>query len=51
MLAPTSGPKFGFVAGVQWHPEFHRHGDPATLDDTPILRDFLEAAAAARGLT
>jgi len=38
----------GFVAGVQWHPEFHRPEDPATLDDTPILRDFLAAAAAAR---
>ena len=38
----------GFVAGVQWHPEFHRPGDPATLDDTPILRDFLQAAQAAR---
>ncbi len=41
-----SGP--GFVAGVQWHPEFHRPGDPETLDDTPILRDFLQAAHQAR---
>ena len=38
----------GFVAGVQWHPEFHRPGDPATLDDGPILRDFLQAARDAR---
>jgi putative glutamine amidotransferase len=38
----------GFVAGVQWHPEFHRPGDPATLDDTAILHDFLAAAQAAR---
>ncbi len=38
----------GFVAGVQWHPEFHRPDDPATLDDAPILRDFLQAAHAAR---
>ena len=38
----------GFVAGVQWHPEFHRPGDPATLDDAPILQDFLQAARAAR---
>jgi putative glutamine amidotransferase len=38
----------GYVAGVQWHPEFHRVDDPATLDDTPILRDFLQAAEAAR---
>jgi putative glutamine amidotransferase len=41
-----SGP--GFVAGVQWHPEFHRPGDPDTLDDGPILQDFLRAAWAAR---
>lgn len=38
----------GFVAGVQWHPEFHDPGDPATLDDTPILLDFLAAARRAR---
>ena len=37
-----------FVAGVQWHPEFHDPGDPATLDDTPILLDFLAAARRAR---
>jgi putative glutamine amidotransferase len=41
-----SGP--GFVAGVQWHPEFHRPDDPTTLDDSPILQDFLQAARAAR---
>jgi putative glutamine amidotransferase len=41
-----SGP--GFVAGVQWHPEFHRADDPSTLDDSPILQDFLQAAAAVR---
>ena len=39
----------GFVAGVQWHPEFHRPGDPATLDDAPILQDFLTACSLARG--
>jgi putative glutamine amidotransferase len=38
-----------FVAGVQWHPEFHRPDDPRTLDDRPILDDFLAAARAARG--
>jgi putative glutamine amidotransferase len=38
----------GFVAGVQWHPEFHRPEDPHTLDDTPILRDFLAAAERTR---
>ena len=36
-----------WIAGVQWHPEFRRpeHG---TLDDTPILSDFLAAARKAR---
>jgi putative glutamine amidotransferase len=38
----------GFVAGVQWHPEFHDPTDPVTLDDTPILHDFLTAARQAR---
>ena len=40
----TAGP---WVAGVQWHPEFHKeqHG---TLNDAPILQDFLDAARAAR---
>jgi putative glutamine amidotransferase len=43
-----TAPGSSFVAGVQWHPEFHRPGDPATLDDTPILQHFLAAAQAAR---
>jgi putative glutamine amidotransferase len=38
----------GYVAGVQWHPEFHRPGDPATLDDRAILQDFLAACRSAR---
>jgi len=38
----------GYVAGVQWHPEFHDPAHPVTLDDTPILHDFLDAARAAR---
>jgi len=38
----------GYVAAVQWHPEFHDPGDPAMLDDGPILQDFLDAARAAR---
>jgi putative glutamine amidotransferase len=41
-----SGP--GFVAGVQWHPEFHGPEHPHALDDGPILRDFLAACQAAR---
>ncbi len=38
----------GFVAGVQWHPEFHEPGDSTTLDDSPILEHFLQAAGQAR---
>jgi putative glutamine amidotransferase len=39
----------GFVAAVQWHPEFHdRHGQ-LHFDDTPLLQDFLAAARAGRG--
>ena len=36
-----------FVAAVQWHPEFHR-AEYGTLDDGPILNDFLNAARAAQ---
>ncbi len=36
-----------WVAAVQWHPEFHKP-DLGTLDDAPILQDFLGAARAAR---
>ena len=44
-----TGPSF--VAGVQWHPEFHdpvNPLDPALIDDRPILQDFLNAARADR---
>lgn len=36
-----------YIAAVQWHPELHQtaHG---VLDDTPLLQDFLLAAAAVR---
>ena len=36
-----------YVAAVQWHPEFHRP-DLGTMDDTPLLTDFLEAAQSAK---
>jgi putative glutamine amidotransferase len=36
-----------YMAAVQWHPEFHRRGE-GTLDDRPLLDDFLQAARAAR---
>ncbi|MEO8546710.1 MAG: type 1 glutamine amidotransferase [Burkholderiaceae bacterium] len=37
-----------WVAGVQWHPEFHK-SEHGTLNDAPILADFLAAAIATRG--
>ena len=37
----------GFVAGVQWHPEFHGH-QPELLDGGPLADDFLRAAMQAR---
>jgi putative glutamine amidotransferase len=36
-----------WVAAVQWHPEFHKP-ELGTLNDDPILNDFLDAARAAR---
>lgn len=39
-----SGP--GYVAGVQWHPEFHDVQEPGIFDDGPLLRDFFAAARA-----
>ena len=53
-LSPVDGlieairrPGDGFMAAVQWHPEFHRRDD-GTLDDTPMLTDFLAAADRAK---
>lgn len=37
----------GFVLGVQWHPEFHGPSS-ALLDPTPLMDDFLGAAAESR---
>ena len=39
-----------YVAAVQWHPEFHRP-ELGTLDDSPLLHDFLAAAQTARTQT
>ena len=36
-----------WVAAVQWHPEFHK-AELGTLDDAPVLNDFLGAARSAR---
>jgi putative glutamine amidotransferase len=38
----------GYVAAVQWHPEFHAPDDTATFDDMPMLQDFFSACRAAR---
>lgn len=38
----------GWVAAVQWHPEFHQPVPPGGFDDRPLLQDFLAAARAAR---
>ena len=47
MIEAIRKPGASFVAAVQWHPEFHRAGE-GTLDDQPMLDDFLVAAAEAR---
>jgi putative glutamine amidotransferase len=35
----------GYLFAVQWHPEFHAPDDVSFVDDTPILDEFLTAAA------
>ena len=37
----------GYIAATQWHPEFRTRAD-VTLDDAPILNDFLDACRRAR---
>ena len=37
-----------YLAGVQWHPEFHDRTRADLLDDDPLLADFLRAASEAR---
>ena len=38
----------GYIAAVQWHPEFHDPQDRSQFDDGPMLNDFLGAARRAR---
>lgn len=38
----------GYVAAVQWHPEFHHNAGRRTFDDGAMLQDFLDAARATR---
>ncbi|MBK9623318.1 MAG: gamma-glutamyl-gamma-aminobutyrate hydrolase family protein [Rhodocyclaceae bacterium] len=40
----------GFVAGVQWHPEFRQKNCNATFDDNPVLQDFLRFARSQKRL-
>lgn len=47
MIEAIRKPGAAFMAAVQWHPEFHRAGE-GTLDDRPLLDEFLAAARAAR---
>jgi putative glutamine amidotransferase len=47
MIEAIRRPAGSYMAAVQWHPEFHR-SDEGTLDDRPLLDDFLAAARAAR---
>ena len=47
LIEAVRRPGDSYVAAVQWHPEFHRP-PLGTLDDGPILHDYLEAAAAVR---
>jgi putative glutamine amidotransferase len=47
MIEAIRRPGGSFLAAVQWHPEFHRSGE-GTLDDRPMLADFLAAARPAR---
>ena len=47
MIEAIRRPSGSFMAAVQWHPEFHRRAE-GTLDDRPMLDDFLAAARAAR---
>ena len=47
MIEAIRRPQGSYMAAVQWHPEFHRRGE-GTLDDAPLLADFLAAAHAAK---
>jgi len=43
----------GWIAAVQWHPELHvprEQAQGSVLDDSALLRDFLDAARAARAM-
>ncbi len=43
IIEAISRPGDTFIAGVQWHPEFHPVGEPGIFDDGPLLHSFLDA--------
>lgn len=43
----TDSSSRGYIAATQWHPEFNQNGSH-TLDDRPILNDFLDACSRAK---
>ena len=47
MVEAIRGTGAAWIAAVQWHPEFHKP-ELGTLNDDPMLDDFLSAARAAR---
>ena len=49
MIEAIRRPGRSYMAAVQWHPEFHRAGE-GTLDDRPLLDEFVAAARAARAI-
>lgn len=48
MIEAIRKPGPGYVAAVQWHPEFHDADALGTFDDGPLLDDFLAAARRAQ---
>jgi putative glutamine amidotransferase len=41
---PSAAAAGGFIAGVQWHPEFHDGRNPRLLDAAPLMDAMLHAA-------
>lgn len=49
MVEAISRREDSFIAGVQWHPEFHPVGVPNVFDDSLMLEGFLKACRLAQG--
>jgi putative glutamine amidotransferase len=48
IIEAVRGTGDSFIAGVQWHPEFHDGRDPSLLAADPLMRAFLDAASQRR---